>query len=102
MLIYRLVEVTRRVIARVMSPWLHSNYEILEEVRVAKRDANAAKVAVTRLRSELRGEAFTPEVPEGTVRVGEGPQSRPVPAMAGTSETKYKAGQSMTKYLQGR
>lgn len=95
-------EVIQRVIDRVLNPWLYSNAEVLEEVRISKRDANAAKVAVTRLRAELRGEAFTPEVPDGTVRVSDGPPVRQPVRPAVAPQTALKAGQSMTKYMQGR
>ena len=97
-----IMEVIHRVIDRVLNPWLYSNAEVLEEVRIAKRDANAAKVAVTRLRSELRGEEHSPEVPRDTVRVSDGPPVRKPVDPVVSAPAGLKAGQSMTKYMQGR
>ncbi len=95
--------VIHRVIDRVMNPWLYSNAELLEEVRIAKRDANAAKVAVTRLRTELRGEVFAPEVPDGTVRVAEGPTPVPIRRTADSNGLAgIRPGTSMTKYMESR
>ena len=103
MRIMRLLEVIQRVIDRLIGPWRYSNVAVLEEVRISARDANAAKVAVSRLRTELRGEAFTPEVPEGQVRVMDGPTPRPIKeAVAADNLQGVRAGTSMTKYLEGR
>ncbi len=89
----------RRVIETLVSPWRYSNAEMLEEVRIAARDASAAKAAVSRLRAELRGEAEPSEEVAQYRKVMPGPTSKPIPQ---AGEATYRRGQSMTRYMDGR
>lgn len=85
------------VLKTLLGPWRHSNEELLEEVRQAVRDANASKMAVTRLRSELRGEVEAGEDVEKYRKVMPGPTPRPIPQPAATD---YKKGQSLARILE--
>jgi len=95
--ITRSVQVTLGVILTLVAPWVYSNVGVLEEVREAKRDANAAKVAVTRLRAEIRGEAEPGEEVEALRQR----QLKPAPAETSVAGRR-RIGMSMTRYLKER
>lgn len=85
------------VIVTLLGPWQWSNKELIEEVRVACRDAQAAKAAVSRLRSELRGEVEkSPDVEEYR-KVMPGPTPRAIPQKP---DTEYRKGQSLAHLME--
>lgn len=88
-----------RVTRILVSPWRYSNEQLLEEVRMAARDASASKTAVSRLRSELRGEVEASPDVEAYRAVMPGREPRKIPQpQAGAQPRK---GQSMAKIING-